>query len=475
MPSPAIANTPGLASFLKSLKANPVESSIEHFISLLKRRQIRNSRPCAIATAQLLRRVVQEFKGKDATKLIRRIKEVGHRLTSAQPREMSVGNIVRRVLGLVREVLEEGESGAAMSDAGVSTPGQQTPHDSLQRPGLNSTISTFSPLKHGSAQPADLTLHLETASDSTDMSHRPPLLSSHTSYGGSLFGLFSQPETANASPSATPAGARTPSGKAPLTAGNLAGLGDSTTKKEDLKAETLEGINELLDELEQVDEQIAEYALQHIHSDEIILTHTSSMTIQKFLLTAAKKRKFTVIHVEAYPNDSDNTHATVLTGRKRNEEDEDSDERFKPLTAAGITVILIPESAVFAIMSRVNKVILATHAVLANGGLVAAVGARTIAKAAKMHQTPVVVVSGVYKLSPVYPFDVEELIEYGDAGAVVPYDDGDFVEKVDVVNPLFDYVPADLVDLYITNLGGHAPSYLYRIVADHYRAEDVNL
>ncbi|KAK7720166.1 GCD complex subunit gcd7 [Botryosphaeria dothidea] len=477
MAPPAGSNTPGLASFLKSLKANPVESSIEHFISLLKRRQIRNSRPCAIATAQLLRRVVQEFKGKDAAKLIRRIKDVGQRLTAAQPREMSVGNIVRRVLGLVREVVEEGESGAAMSDAGTSTPGQPPAHhDSLQRPGLSSTISTFSPLKHGATQPADFTAHLDGASDSTDMSHRPPLLSSHTSYGGSLFGLFSQPENTNPnSPTGTPSGSRTPSGKAPLTAGNLAGLGDSSTKKEDLKAETLEGINELLDELEQVDEQIAEYALQHIHSDEIILTHTSSMTVQKFLLTAAKKRKFTVIHVEAYPNDSDNTHATVLTGRKRDEENEDSDERFKPLTAGGITVILIPESAVFAIMSRVNKVILATHAVLANGGLVAAVGARTIAKAAKMHQTPVVVVSGVYKLSPVYPFDVDELIEYGDAGAVVPYEDGDFVEKVDVVNPLFDYVPADLVDLYITNLGGHAPSYLYRIVADHYRVEDVNL
>jgi translation initiation factor eIF-2B subunit beta len=107
---------------------------------------------------------------------------------------------------------------------------------------------------------------------------------------------------------------------------------------------------------------------------------------------------------------------------------------------------------VFAIMSRVNKVILATHTVLANGGLVAAAGAHMIAKAAKEHQIPVVVLSGVYKLSPVYPFDIDELIEHGDAGSVVPYDDGEFVEKVDVENPLYDYVPADLVDLYITNL-----------------------
>jgi translation initiation factor eIF-2B subunit beta len=69
-----------------------------------------------------------------------------------------------------------------------------------------------------------------------------------------------------------------------------------------------------------------------------------------------------------------------------------------------------------------------------------------------MHRTPVVVVSGVYKLSPVYPFDFEALIEYGDPSKVVGYEEADLVDKVDVENPLFDYVPAELVDLYITNL-----------------------
>jgi translation initiation factor eIF-2B subunit beta len=58
----------------------------------------------------------------------------------------------------------------------------------------------------------------------------------------------------------------------------------------------------------------------------------------------------------------------------------------------------------------------------------------------------------VYKLSPIYPFDFDSLIEYGDAGKVLSYEDGDLVDKVDVENPLYDYVPAELVDLYITNL-----------------------
>ena len=43
-------------------------------------------------------------------------------------------------------------------------------------------------------------------------------------------------------------------------------------------------------------------------------------------------------------------------------------------------------------------------------------------------------------------------MESGDPSKVVSYDDGDLVDKVDIENPLFDYVPADMVDLYITNL-----------------------
>ncbi|KAH9876161.1 hypothetical protein J1614_004040 [Plenodomus biglobosus] len=479
----ATIQAPGLSSFLKSLKTTPVDPSVEHLISLLKRCQIRNSRPCAIATTALLLRVVGEFKGRDAAKLIDRIRQVGRRLTSAQPREVVVGNIVRRVLGLVREVVDEHAEGQTPTGSEPATP--HAPHDSLHRPPLNSSISTFSPLRHAVLEPTHSSVY-DNMSDSSEMSRRPPLLTSHTSYAptstaplvNSLFGLFSQPAETPSNTS-TPTGQMSPNGRSTLTALNLERL-ENLNKSQpnlDLKGEVMEGIRELQDELETSDKQIAEVALEHIHANEIILTHTASTTVQKFLLFAARKRKFTVVHAETYPHDHAATHGILLTGKKReaNPDDDLDDDKWKPLTEAGIQVYVIPDSHVFAIMSRVNKVILATHTVLANGGLVAAAGAHMIAKAAKEHQTPVVVLSGVYKLSPVYPFDIDELIEHGDAGMVIPYDDGDFVEKVDVENPLFDYVPADLVDLYITNLGGHAPSYLYRIVADHYRSEDITL
>lgn len=402
-------------------------------------------------------RVVGEFKGRDAAKLMERIRQVGRRLTAAQPREVVVGNIVRRVLGLVREVLDDNAGGGndSASDTGRSTP---LPHDSITRPTLSSSISTFSPLRHAAAEPMDTSLQSDM-SDSGELSRRPPLLTSHTSYAptsaaplvNSLFGLFSQPT--DASNASTPTGQASPDGKSAHTL-NLDRLADLSKSQQnlDLKAEVMDGIRELQDELEQSDEQIANVALEHIHSNEIILTHTASTTVQKFLLSAAKKRKFTVVHAETYPHDNTATHGILLTGRKRDAHLQEEDDQWKPLTSVGIPVYVIPDSHVFAIMSRVNKVILATHTVLANGGLVAAAGAHMIAKAAKEHQTPVVVLSGVYKLSPVYPFDIDELIEYGDAGGVVPYEDGEFVDKVDVENPLYDYVPADLVDLYITNL-----------------------
>jgi translation initiation factor eIF-2B subunit beta len=465
MPSTISAQAPSLSTFLKSLKQKDIETSIELFISLLQRRQIKNSRPCALATTQLLLRVVAGERTRDAQALIKRIRNVGRRLVAAQPREMAVGNIVRRVLGVIREVVEADQDQSAASDdtsvASPTAPTQQASRNTAQRPGISSTISSFSPLHHGAALPHDMLPRPMSSGDTTPLAQstidileqRPPLGGASPSYAGqgpaqvtSLFGLFSTPQ------GSTPAGTPPTGTQSPVSKSALRQKDSTLDSKLDVKAEVIDGIKELLDELEVVDSQIAESALDHIHSNEIILTHTSSQTVQKFLATAARKRKFTVVHAEAYPNDHLATHATVVNGGRKSDSDDSS-----------------------ALMSRINKVILAPHTVLANGSLIAASGSATIARAARAHRVPVVVLSGVYKLSPVYPFDTAELIEFGEPGKVVPFQDGEFMDGVDVVNPIFDHVEADLVDLYITNLGAHAPSYLYRIVADHYRVEDVDL
>ncbi|KAK5138283.1 hypothetical protein LTR08_003344 [Meristemomyces frigidus] len=484
MPSSTVAQTPSLSTYLKSLKHNDIETSIELFISLLKRRQIKNARPCAIATINLLLRVVGESRIRDAQQLIERIREVGRRLVAAQPREMTVGNIVRRVLEAVREVAERDQDAANGGDSGsISMPSTPISGEPQRRPDYRSRFSEFTPLQGISTQPQDMYARAQapgerpgTSSSFMDnVAQRPPMASSVASYAGqapsttSLFSILQQ-HPPGRSPFATPpTGTQSPALKSSPTRSE-----ESGADKFDMKAEAINSIQDIQQELDDVDNEISEFAQDHIHNNEIILTHTSSHTVQKFLMKAAsKKRKFTVFHAEAYPNNHLETYATIINGGSANSQD--ADERWKPLTSMGITVILIPDSAVFAIMSRINKVLLAPHTVLANGSIVAAAGASTIALAAKTHRVPVVVLSGVYKLSPVYPFDTDDLVEYGDPGKVVDFQDGEFMDGVDVVNPVYDHVDAELIDLYVTNLGGCAPSYLYRIVADHYRVEDIDL
>ncbi|KAF7858642.1 hypothetical protein EAF04_009242 [Stromatinia cepivora] len=439
---------PNLGAYLKSLKGQPIESSIENLISLLKRRQIRTPRSCAIATAHLLLQVVAKQRWTDITKVLERIRKVGQRLIEAQPREMVVGNIVRRVLGMIRDEAKEDRTEDVSDSASTSQIGSPR-RERFSDVGLSRLAQ----------------------------SSRPPLMTSHTSYAAqhnvpvqqSMFNLLS----AAPSPASTPPGTSSPHGRSVLDVTSLANKMASTTR--DLKAEIINGIEEIIDELDQVDDQISSYAQEQISEREVILTHGTSRSVQKFLLKAAEKRKFTVVVAESYPNDHSTTHFTV-TGMAEQDSDGDlNTETFlKPLSAAGIIVTVITDAAVFAVMPRITKVILATHTVIANGGLVAAAGARIIARAAKFHRIPVIVVSGIYKLSPEYPFEFESLIEYGDPGNVAGFEDGEFVDKVEVDNPLFDYVSPDLVELYITNLGPHAPSYLYRIVAEHYKPEDIN-
>lgn len=99
------------------------------------------------------------------------------------------------------------------------------------------------------------------------------------------------------------------------------------------------------------------------------------------------------------------------------------------LSKADIETTVIADAAIFAVMSRVNKVsgrgfsgkkklvsgtshcllfltllplqvIIGTQTVLANGGLRAVNGTHTLALAAKHHSTPLIVCTPMFKLSP---------------------------------------------------------------------------
>jgi translation initiation factor eIF-2B subunit beta len=230
--------------------------------------------------------------------------------------------------------------------------------------------------------------------------------------------------------------------------------------------------------------QVADQAMEHVHANEVILTFGHSNTTFHFLREVAKRdRKFEVVIAEGAP---------ALQGHTMAQE----------LAKAGISTTVISDAAIFGMMSRVNKVIVGCHgippksqpsqhcrwwrvsapnkraansfllldsAVLANGGILAPTGMHMVATAAKHHNVPFVVCTGMYKLAPVFPHDQYSFNELRCpaevAGPSVPH-------NAAVLNPSSDYVPPDMVSIFITNAGGHNPSYIYRLMADNYCMED---
>ncbi|PPQ68141.1 hypothetical protein CVT25_014067 [Psilocybe cyanescens] len=210
-----------------------------------------------------------------------------------------------------------------------------------------------------------------------------------------------------------------------------------------LKPVLMEAIQDVLDELETVYDNVSKNAKDHIHSDnlgyshdyasEIILTLGMSKTVEQFLKAAAHVRNYSVIVAETAPS---------YNGR----------EMAKSLSSSGISTFLVPDSSIFALMSRVNKVILGAHVILANGGMFAVSGSLMAATAARAHSTPVVVCAGQFKLTPLWNLYHEYgALDFGNPSDVLGFENGDLVDKVDVVNPYYDYVQPELIDAYITN------------------------
>ncbi|XP_014676224.1 PREDICTED: translation initiation factor eIF-2B subunit beta-like isoform X2 [Priapulus caudatus] len=322
----------------------------------------------ANSTLRLLRKVIAGSKWNNARELMDRVKSVGKLIVASQRSETSVGNMVRRVLKLIREEYARCRGNPEGGDVQSES------------------------------------LHRMFTDNAKTEDYSVPIL-------------------------------------------NV-----------DFKAVVIEAVNEILIELENSADNIAMQALEHIHSDEVIMTAGRSRTVEKFLKQAARKRRFQVIVVECAPF----YHGQELAWS---------------LADAQIDTTVITDSAVFAIMSRVNKVIIGTHSVMANGGLKSINGSHTIALAAKYHSVPMIVCASMFKLSPVYlcSSDQAAFNKFVSPHSVLDFADGKLMSKVHVTCPVFDYVPPELVTLYISNIGGNAPSYVYRLLSELYHPDDQDL
>lgn len=227
----------------------------------------------------------------------------------------------------------------------------------------------------------------------------------------------------------------------------------SGISKLDLKSSATEGIDEIKSELEIMYDSISMQSSEHIHANETVMVFGYSKSVEHFLISAHKKRSFKVIVAEAAP-------------------EYEGHEMAKRLAKENISTTVIVDNAAFALMARVNKVLVGTHAVMANGGIVAQAGTQMLALAAKHHSVPVVCITGLYKLCPIYPHNPDTFNDLRSPGSVLEYTDLPHYNSVQVLSPVFDIVPPELVSLFVTNSGGHQPSYVYRLLAEHYSPQD---
>ncbi|RDA94229.1 hypothetical protein CP533_0583 [Ophiocordyceps camponoti-saundersi (nom. inval.)] len=450
MPSATAAgqHAPDLEKYLKSLKGLPLESSIERLISqpdsLLKRRQIRGSECCAIATAHILLQVVARGKWQDVDGLLEVVCATGRRLVEAQPTELVVANIVRRVLALIRDEAAEDRN----------EPSSEPPSVAPMSPVVDATPPTQS------WSLPETVARQDSAGDSTTASLPPSRAGLFPSYSSSnipksLFHLLSASppsDFASVPSSFRNSGTSTPTGRG----GPVTNNQEST-----LRSEVIDGIEEILDEISQVDDQIAAQAEIQIHPGDHVLVHRLSPTIERFILRAALKRRFTVLIVAEMPRACSVPTESHAAFRKR-------------LSAAGIDSIILRSAALTAYMPRIDKIILGVRAILANGGVVADAGAATLARAAHEAGRAVVALAGIYKLSPEHPFDEQSLIEWASPSTFVGFDDGPLVQGIEVRSAATELVPPELVDMYMTNLGTHSRDHLASLIADHYKQEDAS-
>ncbi|QLL35017.1 hypothetical protein HG536_0H03930 [Torulaspora globosa] len=383
MPSSTTVSAASSANF-------DVNVSIEHFIARLKRKQIDNSYAMALETLQILKRFISAARWSHVTELIEQIRQLADRLEKAQPAAFCCGNVIRRVLAVIRDEFEEDMRSTVVSTAATTN-----------------TVAE-------------------------------PMISS-------MFNLLQKPEHQLQQQQQQQQQQKSQKG---------------TKTKTDFRQVAIQGIKDLIDEITNIDDGIQQIAIDLIHDQEILLTPTpESKTVLKFLIKSKERsnRTFTVLVTEGFPNNTAKAH-----------------EFAKKLAQHNIETIVVPDSAVFALMSRVGKVIIGTKAVFINGGSMAsASGVSSVCECAREFKTPVFAVAGLYKLSPLYPFDVERLVEFGGSQKVLPHMDPH--NRLDIINPVTAYVPPENIDIYITNIGGFAPSFIYRVAWDNYKQVDVNI
>ena len=99
-----------------------ISDTIESYCAQLRSRTASGSMVTCKRTLEIMRLMVTNQKHADAAALIDEVRAVGHKLQQAKPSELAIGNVVRRVLHIIREEAQHEAAEAAEEEASEDAP-----------------------------------------------------------------------------------------------------------------------------------------------------------------------------------------------------------------------------------------------------------------------------------------------------------------------------------------------------------------
>ncbi|CBZ55217.1 hypothetical protein NCLIV_056410 [Neospora caninum Liverpool] len=490
---------------------------IEALILQLRRRELRGSHQSARRTAEVLRRLVDVYPWQTTHELVEVVKHVGRRLIRASPMEFLVANVLRRVLCIIRREhykhvelqrhrqQEQAAERARREHSASRAPGGDRSDGNRERSGARGPESpsaesatcrscgcvasrraaAFAGLRVSAGRDEERGRHVCASVASPSAPH----CGVGSGIGGSL-----QPgasgENLLFSAADRPVLHRTTSGALHVArwasqraAPSMAmyfdpyaspGADDCRPMPASVKQSIFEGISELVAEVDSAWEEGDDVRTACFLNGDCILTYGYSLAVERLLKAIHRRNQEGGEHGAGSRRTKKKRvrcsfQVIVLGG----DPEQGGKKMAQCLVACGIKTAYVADGALFAVMNKVDKVVLGTRAVLSSGGAVTISGARYVAEAAKTFSKPVIVVAPLFKLTHLPVYDHHSRNELLPPALLLP--DSAEMENVSVRIPLYDYIPDRLLTAFITEIGPIDPSYLYTLSKQRYHIEDLDL
>eukprot|EP00914_Ancora_sagittata_P021428 GHVO01042336.1.p1 GENE.GHVO01042336.1~~GHVO01042336.1.p1 ORF type:complete len:363 (-),score=38.74 GHVO01042336.1:136-1224(-) len=226
-----------------------------------------------------------------------------------------------------------------------------------------------------------------------------------------------------------------------------------------LKSSIKEGLSEFFTEVSKPLELADGVTLDLILPASVVLTYGYSHGVVRALEKIHKKRGGIRIVVAGGDHEGRTSPSSATSATE--------------YASAGLCVTYISDAEVFAVMAKVDYVIIGTVAVLSSGSAVTISGVHIIALTAKRFAKPLFLIAPLYKLASVPNADTSNCNQF-----MAPCEGCPELVKMGVSQvaiPSFDLIPADLVTFYITDIGAVHPTSLYTIAKQRYHFEDLHL